>query len=76
MTPLDDRNKALLAHYPELSANWLTNGKGPMFLNTDQKTENSMENVIHRMKVFRNLMEEQVDENLRLRTLFSAGKEE
>jgi hypothetical protein len=76
MTSLDDRFKEILEYYPEISANWLTNGRGPMFLNSNQTTENSMEDVIYKMKAYRKIMEEQVMENMRLRELFSAGKGE
>jgi hypothetical protein len=74
MISLDDRFKEILAHYPEISANWLTSGKGPMFLNSAQRTENSMEDMEYKMKAYRKLMEDQVWENMKLRELFGAGK--
>lgn len=76
MTTLEERFEKILTHYPEISAQWLKKGHGPMFLNSSQTTENSMVEALHMLKVYKKLMEDQIGENMKLRELFSEGKTE
>jgi hypothetical protein len=74
MEDFTERLTKILQDYPEISDNWLLNGKGPVYVNADQKPENNAEELRSRLRGMQTIYEEQVRENARLRQMIKEGK--